>query len=275
MVSEGDVRRRYAAGDRGRDPGPDRDQRPAAGGAGGWGDRPALTLVGDGQQSIYPGGFSLRSLGVEVRGRSFVLREAPTGATAPTSGWRPARSSPVTSSMTLRTSCRAVRALMPYAIRPGGPHRGSIASHLPAKPPTGSQRSSPKTSRPGRTPVMGWRSRRRTRRRPSSRRRLRSCWCLRCGGWTATPASTSDAVWVGTFHRSEGLEFKRVYIAGLDAKSWPPPLPGLEPQAQQDADGRATRAAFVAMKRARDQLDLVTAGEPARQVADAAWAFDR
>jgi len=84
-----------------------------------------------------------------------------------------------------------------------------------------------------------------------------------------------DAVWVGTFHRSKGLEFKRVYIAGLDAKSWPPRLPGLEPQAQLDADGRATRAAFVAMTRARDQLDLVTAGDPARQVADAAWAFDR
>ena len=41
-----------------------------AGGAG----APRLTIVGDGEQSIYPGGFSLRSLGVDVRGRSRVLR---------------------------------------------------------------------------------------------------------------------------------------------------------------------------------------------------------
>lgn len=32
-----------------------------------------LLLVGDGQQSIYPGGFCLADLGIQVRGRSFVL----------------------------------------------------------------------------------------------------------------------------------------------------------------------------------------------------------
>ncbi|MEV4720275.1 UvrD-helicase domain-containing protein [Micromonospora noduli] len=38
------------------------------------GDRPnGLLLVGDGQQSIYPGGFNLASVGVRVRGRSHVL----------------------------------------------------------------------------------------------------------------------------------------------------------------------------------------------------------
>ena len=31
-------------------------------------------FVGDGQQAIYPGGFSLRSVGLDVRGRSFLLR---------------------------------------------------------------------------------------------------------------------------------------------------------------------------------------------------------
>jgi len=38
------------------------------------GDTPnGLLLVGDGQQSVYPGGFSLASLGINVRGRSYVL----------------------------------------------------------------------------------------------------------------------------------------------------------------------------------------------------------
>jgi superfamily I DNA/RNA helicase len=38
------------------------------------GDRPnGLLLVGDGQQSIYPGGFNLATAGIQVRGRSYVL----------------------------------------------------------------------------------------------------------------------------------------------------------------------------------------------------------
>src|SRR6476469_3861827 len=35
---------------------------------------PNLTLVGDGQQAIYPGGYSLLQMGLDVRGRSTVLR---------------------------------------------------------------------------------------------------------------------------------------------------------------------------------------------------------
>ena len=35
---------------------------------------PNLTLVGDGQQAIYPGGFSLLQMGIDVRGRATVLR---------------------------------------------------------------------------------------------------------------------------------------------------------------------------------------------------------
>lgn len=39
------------------------------------GDRPdGLLLIGDGQQSVYPGGFTLSEAGVDVRGRSTVLR---------------------------------------------------------------------------------------------------------------------------------------------------------------------------------------------------------
>jgi superfamily I DNA/RNA helicase len=36
--------------------------------------RDGLLLVGDGQQAVYPGGYSLRSVGIDVRGRSAVLR---------------------------------------------------------------------------------------------------------------------------------------------------------------------------------------------------------
>src|SRR5690606_35662564 len=38
-------------------------------------DRPdGLQIVGDGAQRIYPGGFTLRQAGIEVRGRTAVLR---------------------------------------------------------------------------------------------------------------------------------------------------------------------------------------------------------
>ncbi len=38
-------------------------------------DRPdGLLLIGDGQQSIYPGGFTLREAGIDVRGRAVVMR---------------------------------------------------------------------------------------------------------------------------------------------------------------------------------------------------------
>jgi hypothetical protein len=37
-------------------------------------ERDGLFLVGDGQQSVYPGGFSLSHLGIDVRGRSSLLR---------------------------------------------------------------------------------------------------------------------------------------------------------------------------------------------------------
>lgn len=40
----------------------------------GSGEPDGLFMVGDGQQSIYPGGYSLGSLGIDVRGRSTILR---------------------------------------------------------------------------------------------------------------------------------------------------------------------------------------------------------
>jgi hypothetical protein len=272
MLSEGEVRRRYAAviADETQDL-TETSVRLLVALAGG-GERPALTLVGDGQQSIYPGGFSLRSLGIEIRGRSFVLR----------TNWR-------NSADVWLAACAFIggdefddledelsgrpEEEVPYAIRPGAPPRlhrvadaqeaadwltALVAEDLAtgANPGDGVVLAPTNAAAAGLEAVL--------RRAGVPVRRLE-----RYAG------EHVDAVWVGTFHRSKGLEFKRVYIAGLDAGSWPPRLPGLEPQAQQDADGRATRAAFVAMTRARDQLDVITAGEPPRPLADSAWAFDR
>jgi superfamily I DNA/RNA helicase len=80
---------------------------------------------------------------------------------------------------------------------------------------------------------------------------------------------------VGTFHRAKGLEFKHVVVTGLSAATWPPRRPGLDEAAQGEARGRDVRAAFVAMTRARDRLDVVVSDAPAAELEAAAWAFNR
>lgn len=80
---------------------------------------------------------------------------------------------------------------------------------------------------------------------------------------------------VGTFHRAKGLEFKHVVVTGLSVSTWPPRCPGLDGVAQAEAEARDVRAAFVAMTRARDRLDVVVAGEPAAELIAAAWVFDQ
>src|SRR5262249_6771246 len=84
-----------------------------------------------------------------------------------------------------------------------------------------------------------------------------------------------NRVWVGTFHRAKGLEFKNVYVVGLSQGCWPPERRGLDAGAAQEEHDRSVRAAFVAMTRARDNLDIVVFGAPASELADAEWAFDR
>lgn len=61
----------------------------------------------------------------------------------------------------------------------------------------------------------------------------------------------------------------------LSAGSWLPRRPGLDEIARAEARGRDVRAAFVAMTRARDRLDVVVAGSPATELDAASWAFSR
>jgi superfamily I DNA/RNA helicase len=81
-------------------------------------------------------------------------------------------------------------------------------------------------------------------------------------------------VHVGTFHRAKGLEFKRVYVAGLGSKSWPIMWKGTDPESREAERARQVRAAFVAMTRARDDLQVVCVGTPAEPLERARWAFE-
>jgi superfamily I DNA/RNA helicase len=271
-LTAGEVRRRYAAviADETQDL-TEASVRLLAALAGG-GARPAITFVGDGQQSIYPGGFSLRSVGVDVRGRSFVLR----------TNWRNTYSIWLAASAFIggdefddlddELAARADDE-QPYPLRDGVPPRlhqlGTPAEAVEWLAQLVSEDLLADTN-PGDcaalapTNVLVANIERELARADVPARRLE-----RYAG------EHVDSVWVGTFHRAKGLEFKRVYIVGLEDDSWPPRVPGLEPAAQAEADARATRAAFVGMTRARDFLDVVTSERPAPRLADAAWAFDR
>jgi superfamily I DNA/RNA helicase len=79
---------------------------------------------------------------------------------------------------------------------------------------------------------------------------------------------------VGTFHRAKGLEFKRVYVAGLSKKRWPVLFGPPDPELHAADRARQVRAAFVAMTRARDHLDVVCVGEPSEPLVRARWAFE-
>lgn len=69
-----------------------------------------------------------------------------------------------------------------------------------------------------------------------------------------------EKVWVGTFHRAKGLEFKHVYIVGLADGRWPMRSRAFDAAGMEEERARQVRAAFVAMTRARDTLDVVCGG---------------
>lgn len=233
---------------------------------------PNLTLVGDGQQAIYPGGFSLLQMGVDVRGRASVLR----------TNWR--------NTYAIWAAAQAFiqgeafddldEELAPTrdAEETPLPMRDGISPELWVADPGDEAPLAAEVVRealelgvdPGDVAVLA----------PTNALVKRLHSALRA---VAVPASELDKyegiheplVRVGTFHRAKGLEFKLVVVTGLSAATWPPKRPGLDPVAEAEARARDLRAAFVAMTRARDRLDVVVAGEPAPELARAASMFDR
>jgi mRNA-degrading endonuclease RelE of RelBE toxin-antitoxin system len=235
--------------------------------------RPNLTVVGDGQQSLYPGGFSLLSLGVDVRGRSFVLRtnwrntyaiwEAAkafiTGLGFDDLGEDGTELRPADEETLPLRDGRFPRLWVEET--PAG--EGSLVASLVADDiQVGAD--------PGGCAVLA---------PTNSRAKDVEKDLRRAGVPTAELAEFQgrprNRVWVGTFHRAKGLEFKNVYVVGLSQGYWPPERRGLDARAAQEEHDRSVRAAFVAMTRARDNLDIVVSGAPASELADAAWAFDR
>jgi mRNA-degrading endonuclease RelE of RelBE toxin-antitoxin system len=233
---------------------------------------PNLTLVGDGQQSIYPGSFSLLQMGIDVRGRATVLRTnwrntyaiwAAAQAFIEGEAFDDLEDEPATS-----REAEEVPLPMRDGIPPGlwvadGGDEAELAAEVVRE-------ALELGVSPGDVGVLA----------PTNAQVDGLLLALKAAEVATRRLAKYEGVHepfvrVGTFHRAKGLEFKHVVVTGLSATSWPPKRPGLDDVARADARARDVRAAFVAMTRARDRLDVVVAGAPSSELEAAAWAFNR
>lgn len=223
-----------------------------------------LMLVGDGRQSIYPGGFSLRSVGLDVRGRSFVLR----------TNWRNTQAIMRTAELALGQDAvadlgedldlRGTEGSLPR--RFGRDPRLHIAeSSSPEEVLVAVVSELLEHTPAGDIAVLA-----RTNKRVTAAQKA-----LRGAGLPVKllrdyVGAHEEAVRCGTFAYSKGLEFKAVVLFGVDSSSWavrPFWLQDREDQSEWWANER--RTLFVAMTRARDALDLVGAANLGRPIIDA------
>lgn len=206
-----------------------------------------LMLIGDNGQRIYPGGYRLSDVGLEVRGRSFVLSVCyrstdeimqavgSLGQLISTDEFGEDGARGVLTS-TVRTGPRPrVHAFADEAeetewiageLDPDDPRVDAVGILVPTNPA-----------------VAAW------------RRRLAE------GGLGSVNLEEyhgrpMPGVKVGTYHRAKGLEFSRVFLPGLD---WDHPRCD---RADRDEMTEQAAAFYVAMSRARDELDVTYIRRP-------------
>lgn len=215
-------------------------------------------VVGDAGQRIYPGGFSLRSLGIEVRGRSHILRI----------NYRTTEQ--------IRRSADALLGNEADDMDSGTERRDQTRSLLSGPDPKLQAYPEWEAERNGvADQVEDWIASglaaediavfvRTNRMAEEVEARLvaNGVQVLRL----SRDSSLTDAgVRVGSMHRAKGLEFKAVLVAGADAAHLPHPasLRGVDdPKDQEDVIEQERRLLYVAMTRARDELAVSWSGRP-------------
>ncbi len=219
----------------------------------------AVMLLGDGGQRIYPGGFSLKALGIDVRGRSRVLRlnyrttrqiqraadqilggttDDLDGATEDRSGTQSLLSGP------------------PPALRgfkSGDEHDSFIIASI--------QRLMKEGLAPREVAVFA--------RTGEVVKAIRDCLHRAEIPYEEldrdTDVSAAQGVCLGTMHRAKGLEFKAVIVARCDEGSLPPA--SILARTKDPSDREAVVALhrqllYVAVTRARDESIVTWVGKP-------------
>lgn len=217
-----------------------------------------LMVCGDAGQRIYPGGFSLSALGIEVRGRSTVLR------------------------INYRTT-EQIRRLADRMMDPlgddmdGGKEPRSLTRSLLRGPEPALQRhvSAAEETRAALNQIRRWLD---EGIRPqaigvfarSGRENKALCQALSEQGIPSRlladrGMAAHEGVNVGTMHRAKGLEFKAVLVMGCSRNQLPSPAAlrkYADPVDLAEAEARERRLLYVAMTRARDELCISWTGEP-------------
>ena len=236
-------------------------------------DHRCFMLVGDGQQAIYPGGFSLRSVGLDVRGRSFVLQ----------TNWR----------NTQRISDTAIRVLGGQDVRDLEDDAGVMRDDAPprrlgADPElhlVASEHATDevlstvlgealKSHAPEEIAVLARTNKIVKRHGEQVCRQLRAN-AVQLSDLPRRLDGAPGAVRLGTFEYSKGMEFKVVLLVAPRKRDWTvPPFWLTEPDDQREWWRTERRKLFVAMTRARDRLVVVTSEPLAAMVEDARDGFD-
>ena len=225
------------------------------------GDRPdALFIAGDGAQRIYAGGFTLRQAGVEVRGRTSVLKvnyrntesiyEAAVGVAG-------AAEVEDLDEEYLRSEepAEVGRSGAPVELLVGASFDGEIdlivarAKELLASEPG-----------LGLGDLVICCATNQQAKAATARIRVHGLETQELGKYDGT---ANGLVKVGTHHRVKGLEFKVVFLPGLSDGGYPrSPTPGMDPKEYAEQLNLSMSALFVAMTRARDRLVLSCTEHP-------------
>lgn len=235
-------------------------------------DRPdGLVIVGDGAQRIYPGGYTLRQAGIEVRGRTTVLR------------------------VNYRNTREVIDAAMAVAGKGEVDDLGDEYRRADADSDA---------VRAGLRPTLIQASSEEAELSAIASRILEVVDDVTVGfGDIAVAAATnpladkavaalkqagvpvqllqnydglpSAAVKVGTHHRIKGLEFKQVFLPFLSARNFPVVPAGVKDvDERREYEERSLSQLFVALTRARDQLVVTCTGDPADAIIGALDQFE-
>lgn len=217
-----------------------------------------LLLLGDAGQRIYPGGVALSALGIDVRGRSTVLRL----------NYRTTEQ--------IRKAADGILGVHADDLDGAQESRDRTKSVLRGPPPQliGCKRLSEEHDAVTKT-VRTWIGR---GLQPSSiavfgrTKRILDDFEQRLvaeGIATHHLSEKSDGearqVRLGTMHRAKGLEFKAVVVAGCSEGQVPNAVvlaDCSDPQDREDTEARERHLLYVAMTRARDELVIVWSGAP-------------
>lgn len=208
----------------------------------------SLLLIGDGQQAIYPGGFTLAEAGIAVTGRATVLRTnyrntreivafAQNVVASDSFDDLEGTSEPGKQSLQTSRAGRPPRVLRHDSVARLGE---ALVSTLRAEVAEGNSL--------GDMAVL-----------VETRRQLEQVMkTLTAGGFDVIDLAgydghTTNRLRIGTFKRAKGLEFKQVFLPGL-RETPPEQWRGESDDAYAERAERHRREVFVGMTRARDQL---------------------